>query len=196
MAEGDSAMTAEQAPGTGRIVVGIDGSPSSLDALAWAARQADLTGSSLEIVMTWEWPSSYGWAVPLPDDFDPEEDVRHALETAVEGVRARVSGSHHRPSGRQWASGADPRRGLEGRRSPRGREPWPRRVRRDAHRLGQRVLRHQRALPGPRAPGHRLDDDRHGAPASSSASTGPHPPVAPSTGPSARRSAPAPPSVS
>ena len=82
-------MTAEQAPGTGRIVVGVDGSPSSLDALVWAARQADLTGSNLEIVMTWEWPTSYGWAVPVPDQFDPEEDVRGALETAVEGVRAR-----------------------------------------------------------------------------------------------------------
>jgi nucleotide-binding universal stress UspA family protein len=81
-------MTAVQAPGRGRIVVGVDGSSSSLDALAWAARQADLTGSSLEIVMTWEWPSSYGWAVPVPDDFDPEEDVRTALEAVVTGVRA------------------------------------------------------------------------------------------------------------
>jgi len=76
-------MTPEQATGTGRIVVGIDGSPSSLDALAWAARQADLTGSSLEIIMTWEWPSSYGWAVAFPSDFDPEKDVRHALESAL-----------------------------------------------------------------------------------------------------------------
>jgi nucleotide-binding universal stress UspA family protein len=81
-------MTAAHAPGTGRIVVGLDGSASSLDALAWAARQADLTKSSLEIVMTWEWPSSLGWAVPVPDNFDPEEDVRKALETAVAGVRA------------------------------------------------------------------------------------------------------------
>ena len=85
-------MTAEEAPGTGRIVVGIDGSPSSLDALAWAARQADLTGSSLEIVMTWEWPSSYGWAVPVPNDFDPEEDVRKALEAAIAAVRAEYPG--------------------------------------------------------------------------------------------------------
>ena len=74
-------MTPEESPATGRIVVGIDGSPSSLDALSWAARQAHLTGSSLEIVMTWEWPSSYGWAAPIPDDFDPEEDVRHSLES-------------------------------------------------------------------------------------------------------------------
>ena len=77
------------APGaSGRIVTGIDGSPSSLDALAWAARQADLTGSRLEVVMTWEWPTSYGWAVPIPSDFDPEEEVRAALNSAVESVRS------------------------------------------------------------------------------------------------------------
>ena len=38
--------------------------------------------------MTWEWPSSYGWAVPIPDDFDPEADVRQAVDTAIAGLRA------------------------------------------------------------------------------------------------------------
>ena len=33
-------MTTPASPNTGRIVVGIDGSPSSLEALSWAARQA------------------------------------------------------------------------------------------------------------------------------------------------------------
>ena len=85
-------MTTEQGREAGRIVVGIDGSPSSLDALSWAARQADLTGSGLEVVMTWEWPLSAGWAMPVPDDFDPEEDVRHSLESAVAAVRAEHPG--------------------------------------------------------------------------------------------------------
>ena len=109
-------MNAAQAPGTGRIVVGIDGSPSSLDALAWAARQADLTGSSLEIVMTWEWPSSLGWAVPVPDNFDPEEDVQKALEKAVAAVHAehpqvsidpRVVNGHPAPILVEASKGAD-----------------------------------------------------------------------------------------
>ena len=81
-------MTPPQPTGTPRIVVGIDGSSSSLDALAWAARQADLTGSTLEVVTTWEWPSSYGWAVPVPTEFDPEEAVRGMLESAVADIRA------------------------------------------------------------------------------------------------------------
>src|ERR1700739_4497491 len=76
-------MTAEPSAAPGRIVVGYDGSASSLDALSWAARQAALTGSTLEIVMTWEWPSSYGWAVPVPDDFDPGSDMKQSLDAAV-----------------------------------------------------------------------------------------------------------------
>ena len=109
-------MTPEDALRGGRIVVGIDGSPSSLDALSWAARQADLTGSTLEIVMTWEWPASYGWAVPVPNDFDPEEDVRMALETAVASVRTtypdlnidpRVVSGHPAPILVEASKGAD-----------------------------------------------------------------------------------------
>ena len=80
-------MTPEKT-GTGRVVVGIDGSPASLDALAWAARQADLTGARLEILAAWEWPTSFGWAVPLPNDFDPEAEVQSTLDDAVGTVRA------------------------------------------------------------------------------------------------------------
>ena len=38
--------------------------------------------------MTWELPSSYGWAAPVPTDFDPEDDVKKALAAAVASVRA------------------------------------------------------------------------------------------------------------
>ena len=85
-------MSGEQARDKGRIVAGFDGSAPSLEALAWAARQADLTGSTLEIVMTWEWPTSYGWAVPIPTDFDPEKDVQQAVDTATAGLRAEHPG--------------------------------------------------------------------------------------------------------
>jgi nucleotide-binding universal stress UspA family protein len=80
-------MTSEQT-GTGRIVVGIDGSKASLDALAWASRQADLTGARLEVLAAWDWPTSFGWAVPVPDDYDPESEVRSALDDTVASVRA------------------------------------------------------------------------------------------------------------
>ena len=81
------------APATSpRIVVGIDGSTSSLDALSWAARQADLTAARLEVVMTWEWPSSLGWAVPVPEGLDPAKEVRQTIEKAVAPVRTAHPG--------------------------------------------------------------------------------------------------------
>jgi nucleotide-binding universal stress UspA family protein len=71
-----------------RIVVGIDGSPASLQALGWAAHQAALTTSLLEVVMTWDWPATYGWAMPLPSDFSPSDSVQKTLNEAVTGLRA------------------------------------------------------------------------------------------------------------
>jgi nucleotide-binding universal stress UspA family protein len=81
-------MAPGQPDGPGRIVVGVDGSDCSIAALSWAARQADLTGSRLQVVMSWEWPSSLGWAVPVPDDFNPEDNVRATLESTLQGVRS------------------------------------------------------------------------------------------------------------
>jgi nucleotide-binding universal stress UspA family protein len=109
-------MNAQPPSDTGRIVVGFDGSQSSLDALAWAVRQTALTGATLEVVMTWEWPTSYGWAVPIPDDFDPEQDVRKVLDAAIADVTAehpdiRVEGrlvsGHPSPALVEASKGAD-----------------------------------------------------------------------------------------
>lgn len=41
------------------IVVGVDGSPASIDALRWAAKQAKLTGNRLEAVLTFQYPTQY-----------------------------------------------------------------------------------------------------------------------------------------
>lgn len=42
------------------IVVGVDGSPASVDALRWAVRQAQLTGSTLNTMISWQYPTQYG----------------------------------------------------------------------------------------------------------------------------------------
>jgi len=44
-----------------RIVVGVDGSDSSLAALRWAPRQAKLAGDSVEAVIAWRYPVEFGW---------------------------------------------------------------------------------------------------------------------------------------
>lgn len=47
-----------------RIVVGVDGSESSKAALAWALRQAKLTGAVVEAVIAWKLPATFG-LIPL-----------------------------------------------------------------------------------------------------------------------------------
>ncbi|MGA3147498.1 MAG: universal stress protein [Acidimicrobiales bacterium] len=70
-----------------RIVVGTDGSPASTKAVEWAARQAELTGADLEVVMTWEWPTSYGWSLPVPSGYDPAHEAEQSLDKTLEPVR-------------------------------------------------------------------------------------------------------------
>ncbi len=80
-------MVSSQAESAHRIVVGIDGSPTSVAALTWAARQAELTGSTVEAITTWEWPTNYGWAYPFPSDYDPARDAQTMLTDIVDTLR-------------------------------------------------------------------------------------------------------------
>ena len=68
------------------IVAGVDGSESSLAALRWAMRQAELTGAPLEIVSAWEWPVSWGWQPPIPPGYDPADEARRQLDKAISAV--------------------------------------------------------------------------------------------------------------
>jgi nucleotide-binding universal stress UspA family protein len=70
------------ASGPQKIVVGIDGSASSIDAFRWAVRQAQATGSVVEAMMAWQYP---GAVVPAGAD-DVEAESRRALDGAIEGA--------------------------------------------------------------------------------------------------------------
>jgi len=80
-----------------RIVVGIDGSPSSLAALEWAANQAELTGATLDVLMTWEWPYSYGWSM-IPTDYDPAHDSEKLLDEVLDPLRKARPGLSIQPT--------------------------------------------------------------------------------------------------
>jgi nucleotide-binding universal stress UspA family protein len=80
-------MTSSRPDSKHRIVVGVDGSPSSLEAVEWAAHHAELTGAVLEVLMTWEWPTSYGWSLPVPSGYDPEKESGNSLDKALAPVR-------------------------------------------------------------------------------------------------------------
>lgn len=66
-----------------RIVVGVDDSPASVDALRWAAGQADLIGAAVEAVISWEYPSTSGMEFGSLD-IDWAENARAALADALD----------------------------------------------------------------------------------------------------------------
>ncbi len=70
------------------IVVGVDGSPTSVAALEWAARQAEYTGCSLAAVATWEWPSGFGYSA-IPSDYRPADDLEKVLEPIVSDLKKK-----------------------------------------------------------------------------------------------------------
>ena len=72
---------------TGRIVVGVDGSPESALALSWAARIARSERAGIDVVAAWEFPVNLGWTT-LPADFSPKQEIRRAALAALEGRSA------------------------------------------------------------------------------------------------------------
>ena len=79
-------MSDTASSGRGRIVVGVDGSVGSQHALRWAARQAELTGAALEIIVGWQFPAFFGWAPAGPDQVDFAKIAGETLSTAVSDV--------------------------------------------------------------------------------------------------------------
>jgi nucleotide-binding universal stress UspA family protein len=65
-----------------RIVVGVDGSTQSQQALRWAARIASTTHTAINAVAVWDYPATYGWG--LPADWNPGADMKKLLTESVE----------------------------------------------------------------------------------------------------------------
>lgn len=68
------------------IVVGVDGSPSSQEALRWATREARLRGAGIRAVHAWEFPYHDGEIARLAGETIHEPLVRAAnqlLDTAL-----------------------------------------------------------------------------------------------------------------
>ena len=73
-----------------RIVVGVDGSSASRDALRWAMEEARLWHGAVEAVHAWSYPvMTYMPGIVPPPTFaraDLEAEARHVLETTVDAV--------------------------------------------------------------------------------------------------------------
>jgi nucleotide-binding universal stress UspA family protein len=88
-----------------RIVVGVDGSPSSREALRWAVRQAALTSSVVDAIIAWHDPSSYGGYGWLIADTSYEKFAAKTLSQTVDSTVAESTGVTVRQHVR--ADGAD-----------------------------------------------------------------------------------------
>jgi nucleotide-binding universal stress UspA family protein len=78
-------MTEGPGDGAGRIVVGVDGSRPSRQALRWGAHLAATFGAGLDAVGAWDFPPSYGWSA-VPSDWDPARDMRKVLDETIDEV--------------------------------------------------------------------------------------------------------------
>ena len=101
-------MTQPSGDGERRIVVGVDGSASSTAALAWAVKQAALTGALVDAVIAWEVPANYSFLVQVPVDINYAEIAAQVAADAI----AEVSGPGEPVKIRSTATEGSPARVL------------------------------------------------------------------------------------
>jgi len=70
----------------GRVVVGVDASEESKEALRWAARYATFVGARLEVVHAWHPVEELVWIQSLPPPAEQTEVADKALAQLVEEV--------------------------------------------------------------------------------------------------------------
>ncbi len=78
-------MTTGQVSEAGRVVVGVDGSEPSKEALRWAARLAPTLGATIRAVSVWEYPVGFGWT-SMPSGWDFQTDREKVLQQAADEV--------------------------------------------------------------------------------------------------------------
>jgi nucleotide-binding universal stress UspA family protein len=71
------------------IVVGMDASAGSREALQWAVAHAELSGAAVQAVMAWQLPEVYSMV-----SRDYEADARLELQTAIEETLGPDQRSH------------------------------------------------------------------------------------------------------
>lgn len=85
-----------------RIVVGVDGSESSIYALQWAQRLGPALDAEIDAIMTWEYPVSLGLSMGLTE-WSPADDAPQLLATALKaafgedepaGIRSLICEGH------------------------------------------------------------------------------------------------------
>ena len=86
-----------------QIVVGVDGSESSNNALRWAVRLAPSMNATIHAVVAWEYPIVLGMDGGMPGSWKPDETAKEILGNALNlvfgndrpvGLKASISQGH------------------------------------------------------------------------------------------------------
>jgi len=80
-----------------RIVVGVDGSDPSIRALRWAARQAQWSGATLEVLTVWtfpEHPAPLGFVIDVPWSDELMAQARVKLDEVIQGALPEFDTAH------------------------------------------------------------------------------------------------------
>jgi nucleotide-binding universal stress UspA family protein len=85
----EARMTEVQNATSSTVVVGVDGSASSLEALEWAAAYAAAFSFKVRAVSAYHYPVDYGYAYALPADIDFAADARKQLLENVGQVQSK-----------------------------------------------------------------------------------------------------------
>jgi nucleotide-binding universal stress UspA family protein len=74
----------------GHLVVGIDGSESSKNALRWAVKLSPAISETIDVFVIWEYPAMLGWEGGIPDWLRPDEDAKKVLDATLKSVFGEV----------------------------------------------------------------------------------------------------------
>jgi nucleotide-binding universal stress UspA family protein len=76
-----------------QVVVGVDGSAESLEALRWAAAYATATGATIDAVLSWHYPVAAGVAPAGSAPKPISDEVRASMQAALDKALTDVFGT-------------------------------------------------------------------------------------------------------
>jgi nucleotide-binding universal stress UspA family protein len=81
------AISAKDSGSPGRVVVGFDGSPASMQALRWALNYARFTRSATEVIVAWDCPPKLGLTLLAPIGGAAEMSAEQMLDHLIGQLR-------------------------------------------------------------------------------------------------------------
>jgi nucleotide-binding universal stress UspA family protein len=81
-----------------KVVVGVDGSAESVEALRWAAAYAAATGATIDAVLSWHFPATAGVVPPGVAPQAITDEVRASMQEALDKALVAAFGTTTTPN--------------------------------------------------------------------------------------------------